>query len=160
MNQLRVADQPTELSPPDSKLWDSLILMLAIAIDVSDGRFLATRIEDLAGDVALDRIQPFVIANSVEETEPLVGVISVRDVVVANFGFRAVARVDSAIAGVADDAETETFGGYVERHFQETRIDEMGGDEARLWFGPGEDWPIFVSTFVSANHGPHSDMEH
>ena len=124
LNQLRVADQPTELSPPDRKSWYSLVLILAIAIDVSDGRFLATRIEDLARVVALDRIQPFVIASSVDETEPLVDVISVREVVVANFGFRAVARVDSAIADVADDAETDTVGGDVENHVQETRVDE------------------------------------
>ena len=91
---------------------------------MSDGRLLGARKEDLSRDAALDRIQPFVIARSVEEAEPLIGVISVRDVVVTDFGFRAVAREDSAIADVADDAETETFRGDVERHFEEMRVDE------------------------------------
>jgi len=72
------------------------------------------RKEDLAADVAPDRISPRVTASAVEEGEPLVGELSVGHTVVPDIGRHSVARENRTFADVADDAETETRRGNVE----------------------------------------------
>ena len=93
---------------------DSLVFILAIAGDMSDGRGLAARKEDLAACLTLDRISPWVTGAVVQERKPLVGELSVGHVVVSDVGLLGVAGEDGALADVADEAETESLRGDVE----------------------------------------------
>jgi hypothetical protein len=153
LNQLQVgvARQIRELSLRRGS-WGSLVVKLAITVSVSHVRLrMATREEDLAGDLALDRIKPRASASAVDEGEPLVGEISVRHVVVPDLGLPMGAGVDCALADVADEAETEAFrGDERSRHCQEMSrwIDEMRvgerQDKARLCLNPGETGTILI----------------
>ena len=95
----------------DEKLEYSLVIKLAIATGVSHpGIELAARPEDLAGHLALDRILPRVLASAVGY-KSLVVKHHVVQAEVTNFGVGMVTRENGAVADVAEEAETEPFGG-------------------------------------------------
>lgn len=56
------------------------------------------------------------IPFAVEKCKPLIRINAVRDVIVPNFGLRAVARENGALADVTDEAETETLRWNEDRH--------------------------------------------
>jgi hypothetical protein len=92
---------------------------------VSDGRLrLVVRQEDLSKHLAFGRVQPLVISSAEEKGESLVGVISVRDIMVAYLGLRTVAREDSALASVTDDAERSSSRGVQTSDMTFERRDE------------------------------------
>ena len=111
LNQLQVgvARQIVDLSPI-GELWGSLVFVTAIAIDMPHSRVWVARKEDLAGDLALDRISSCAIPTAMEECKPLIGTLSVRDIVVPDVGLLSGARKNCAFANVADEAETKPRG--------------------------------------------------
>ena len=116
---------------PMTKSWGSLVFIVPIAVDVTHGRLLFAGKKDLASYLAFDRIQPCVLPCAVEEREPLIRIVSVRDIVVPDLGFFGGARENGTLAGVTDDAETEALWWNENRHLLRDRLrDEMGRDAA------------------------------
>ena len=139
LNLEPAADERRESGPelrPMTKSWGSLVFIVPIAVDVTHGRLLFAGKKDLAGYLAFDRIQPCVLPCAVEEREPLIRVVSVRDTVVPDLGFSIGARENGTLAGVTDDAETEALWWNENRHLLRVRLrDEMRRDAADEW-GP------------------------
>ena len=77
-------------------------------------RSLAARIEDPAACLASDRVSPRAISGAMEERKPLIGEHPERYAIMPDVGRLSGTRKNRALAGVADDAETEPLRGYVE----------------------------------------------
>ena len=68
------------------------------------------RKEDLAADLALDCVSPWVARSVVKESKPLIAVLSVGDTMLPDVGLYSVARENRTLAGVADETETKPLG--------------------------------------------------